>query len=101
MFGRKQKGEVDLSGSVSRFVDLHRDCFSRVKHLKILLDSLSLQVCPQTQFSAQFLATLSNIRVPLCMYRKVAEVENVSLTISQPFKCSNGWENRNSFFSFS
>ncbi|GMR53715.1 hypothetical protein PMAYCL1PPCAC_23910, partial [Pristionchus mayeri] len=43
MFGRKQKGGVDLSGSVSRFVDVHRDCFSRVKHLKLLLDSFSVQ----------------------------------------------------------
>ncbi|GMT28662.1 hypothetical protein PFISCL1PPCAC_19959, partial [Pristionchus fissidentatus] len=40
---RKQKGGVDLSGSVSRFSDLHRDCFSRVKHLKVLLDSFTLQ----------------------------------------------------------
>uniref|UniRef100_A0A8R1Z3W2 Rap-GAP domain-containing protein n=1 Tax=Pristionchus pacificus TaxID=54126 RepID=A0A8R1Z3W2_PRIPA len=43
MFGRKQKGGVDLSASVLRFADLHRECFSRVKHLKLLLDSLSLQ----------------------------------------------------------
>ncbi|CAJ0578761.1 unnamed protein product, partial [Mesorhabditis spiculigera] len=41
MFARKQKSS-DMIQSVSRFADVHRDPVSRVKHLKLLLDSLSI-----------------------------------------------------------
>ncbi|KAL6729909.1 hypothetical protein Aduo_000918 [Ancylostoma duodenale] len=40
MFARKAKAS-DLMGSLQRFTDMSRDSVSRVKHLKILLDSLS------------------------------------------------------------
>ncbi|PIO70885.1 hypothetical protein TELCIR_07238 [Teladorsagia circumcincta] len=42
MFARKAKAS-DLMGSLQRFNDMTRDSVSRVKHLKILLDSLSTQ----------------------------------------------------------
>ncbi|VDM66063.1 unnamed protein product [Strongylus vulgaris] len=42
MFARKAKSS-DLMGSLQRFTDMTRDSVSRVKHLKILLDSLSPQ----------------------------------------------------------
>uniref|UniRef100_A0A7I4XYD0 Rap-GAP domain-containing protein n=1 Tax=Haemonchus contortus TaxID=6289 RepID=A0A7I4XYD0_HAECO len=42
MFARKAKAS-DLMGSLQRFTDMTRDSVSRVKHLKILLDSLSTQ----------------------------------------------------------
>ncbi|WKX92732.1 hypothetical protein Q1695_010622 [Nippostrongylus brasiliensis] len=42
MFARKAKAS-DLMGSLQRFTDMSRDSVSRVKHLKILLDSLSVQ----------------------------------------------------------
>uniref|UniRef100_A0A1I7UD55 Rap-GAP domain-containing protein n=1 Tax=Caenorhabditis tropicalis TaxID=1561998 RepID=A0A1I7UD55_9PELO len=40
MFARKGKSS-DVQASISRFTDLNRDCVSRVKHLKILLDTLT------------------------------------------------------------
>ncbi|CAD6196284.1 unnamed protein product [Caenorhabditis auriculariae] len=41
MFARKGKSS-DIQASIQRFTDLNRDCVSRVKHLKILLDTLTL-----------------------------------------------------------
>ena len=43
MFARKGKSS-DVQASISRFTDLNRDCVSRVKHLKILLDTLTTNV---------------------------------------------------------
>ncbi|CAB3407059.1 unnamed protein product [Caenorhabditis bovis] len=40
MFARKGKSS-DIQASIARFTDLNRDCVSRVKHLKILLDTLT------------------------------------------------------------
>ncbi|CAJ0942562.1 unnamed protein product, partial [Mesorhabditis belari] len=41
MFARKQKSS-DMLQSIQRFSDVHRDPISRVKHLKLLLDSLNV-----------------------------------------------------------
>ncbi|VDN07033.1 unnamed protein product [Thelazia callipaeda] len=42
MFARKVKS-ADFTASLQRFVDLHRDCASRAKHLKLALDALCIQ----------------------------------------------------------
>ncbi|KAL3997954.1 Rap/ran-GAP family protein [Acanthocheilonema viteae] len=42
MFVRKVKS-ADLTASLHRFADLHRDCASRAKHLKLALDALCTQ----------------------------------------------------------
>uniref|UniRef100_A0A0N5A960 Rap-GAP domain-containing protein n=1 Tax=Syphacia muris TaxID=451379 RepID=A0A0N5A960_9BILA len=42
MFVRKQKSS-DVTSSLQRFADLHRDCASRAKHLKLVLDVLTPQ----------------------------------------------------------
>lgn len=44
MFARKVKS-ADFTASLQRFADLHRDCASRAKHLKLALDALCIQVC--------------------------------------------------------
>ncbi|KHN77841.1 Ral GTPase-activating protein subunit alpha-1 [Toxocara canis] len=43
MFARKAKS-ADVTTSLQRFADLHRDCASRAKHLKLALDALCVQV---------------------------------------------------------
>lgn len=43
MFARKVKS-ADFTASLQRFADLHRDCGSRVKHLRLALDALCVQV---------------------------------------------------------
>ncbi|KHN71363.1 putative Rho GTPase-activating protein [Toxocara canis] len=42
MFARKAKS-ADVTTSLQRFADLHRDCASRAKHLKLALDALCVQ----------------------------------------------------------
>ncbi|VDK61021.1 unnamed protein product [Gongylonema pulchrum] len=42
MFARKVKS-ADFTASLQRFADLHRDCASRAKHLKLALDALCVQ----------------------------------------------------------
>lgn len=43
MFARKVKS-ADLSVSIQRFADLHRECTSRAKHLRLALDALCVPV---------------------------------------------------------
>ena len=40
---RKAKS-ADLQASLAKFTDMSKDCVSRVKHLKLLLDGLSVHV---------------------------------------------------------
>ncbi|MFH4984052.1 hypothetical protein AB6A40_010761 [Gnathostoma spinigerum] len=101
MFARKPKS-ADVSSSLQRFCDLHRDCASRVKHLKLALEALALpdkrQLIADYSFEAFHLVDELLLQGDLTQAgQAVLEAESALWTLEQilclaPELVGSGWQ---------
>uniref|UniRef100_A0AAF5Q077 Rap-GAP domain-containing protein n=4 Tax=Wuchereria bancrofti TaxID=6293 RepID=A0AAF5Q077_WUCBA len=101
MFARKVKS-ADFTASLQRFADLHRDCASRAKHLKLALDALCIkdkrQFMEDYSFETFHLVDELLLQADLTQTaQSVLEVESALWTLEQllclaPGLVGNGWQ---------
>ncbi|VDM38745.1 unnamed protein product [Toxocara canis] len=101
MFARKAKS-ADVTTSLQRFADLHRDCASRAKHLKLALDALCVQ--EKRQFIDDYSFEMFHLVDELLLQgdltqagQAVLEAESALWTLEQllclaPELVGNGWQ---------
>uniref|UniRef100_A0A9J2P0P2 Rap-GAP domain-containing protein n=2 Tax=Ascaris TaxID=6251 RepID=A0A9J2P0P2_ASCLU len=101
MFARKAKS-ADVTTSLQRFADLHRDCASRAKHLKLALDALCVQ--EKRQFIDDYSFETFHLVDELLLQgdltqagQAVLEAESALWTLEQllclaPELIGNGWQ---------
>ncbi|MCP9260056.1 Ral GTPase-activating protein subunit alpha-1 [Dirofilaria immitis] len=84
MFARKVKS-ADFTVSFQRFVDLHRDCASRAKHLKLALDALCIQDKKQfmEDYSFETFHLVDELLLQADLAQSVLEAESALWTLEQ------------------
>ncbi|EFO27774.2 rap/ran-GAP family protein [Loa loa] len=101
MFARKVKS-ADFTASLQRFADLHRDCASRAKHLKLALDALCVQDKRQfiEDYSFETFHLVDELLIQADLTQtaqSVLEAESALWTLEQllclaPGLVGNGWQ---------